>query len=552
MIWLRLLLLMLVGGPVVAGAGLTLWMACFGPLGAQAQPFGAGFVHAVAQPGMGHGLWLTVATGAGSAALTVVLSIPLSGWMLTRAWARAAIAPLLAVPHAALAIGLAFIIAPSGWVARLIAPAAQWALPPLWLTPGDPWGLSLIVGLVLKELPFMLLMTLSAAGQVPVAAQVAAGRSLGYSRAYLWARVIWPQILPALRLPMFIVLAYGLSNVDMALLLGPSHPPVLAVQSLRLFTAPDPAMIAPASAMAVILVVVMAGVVIAGMWMVRLCGVVNRWGLERGVRRSVLNGLVAPIYGLYIGLAILAVLALMALPIWSLLRGWSWPLIWPQAWTVQHWLGHDGWHRPALSTVWLGAVVTLISVGICIAWLETEDRLARRAGLWPVIILPLVLPQMGFVPGFVTLQLLLKVPPGTMAVLWAQLVFVLPYVMISLSGPWRRLDPQMLRQAAALGAGPWRRLWAVKLPILLGPIALAAAIGFAVSVAQYLAVLLPGAGRVVTVTTEGIALASGASRSQAGVQGVLQAALPLIGFGWALGLAWVTSHNRRGLRGGLA
>ena len=30
--------------------------------------------------------------------------------------------PLLAVPHLALAVGLAFLIAPSGWLVRLIAP----------------------------------------------------------------------------------------------------------------------------------------------------------------------------------------------------------------------------------------------------------------------------------------------------------------------------------------------------------------------------------------------------------------------------------------------
>ena len=35
-------------------------------------------------------------------------------------------------------------------------------------------------------------------------------------------------------------LAYGLTNVDMALVLGPTTPPTLAVQILNLFGDPDP------------------------------------------------------------------------------------------------------------------------------------------------------------------------------------------------------------------------------------------------------------------------------------------------------------------------
>ena len=44
-----------------------------------------------------------------------------------------------------------------------------------------------------------------------------------------------------IRLPLYAVLAFALSVVDMALVLGPSAPPVLAVQVLRWLTDPDPA-----------------------------------------------------------------------------------------------------------------------------------------------------------------------------------------------------------------------------------------------------------------------------------------------------------------------
>src|SRR3546814_9205409 len=43
---------------------------------------------------------------------------------------RGLMAPLIAVPHAAVALGLAFLIAPSGWLVRLVSPwATGWQLP---------------------------------------------------------------------------------------------------------------------------------------------------------------------------------------------------------------------------------------------------------------------------------------------------------------------------------------------------------------------------------------------------------------------------------------
>lgn len=51
------------------------------------------------------------------------------------------------------------------------------------------------------------------------------------------------------------------------------------------------------------------------------------------------------------------------------------------------------------------------------------------------------------------LLLTLGLRPGFWAVVWAQALFVFPYVMIALSDPWRARDPRLDRTAAALGAG---------------------------------------------------------------------------------------------------
>ncbi|MFD1807828.1 hypothetical protein ACFSHQ_05720 [Gemmobacter lanyuensis] len=96
-----------------------------------------------------------------------------------------------------------------------------WTSPPAIVTVGDPFGLALMLGLVVKEVPFLLLMMLAVRLPLPVGQQMAAGRSLGHSAASVWIKVIFPQIYLLIRLPLFIVLAFSLSVVDLALILGP-------------------------------------------------------------------------------------------------------------------------------------------------------------------------------------------------------------------------------------------------------------------------------------------------------------------------------------------
>ncbi|WP_411958537.1 hypothetical protein [Paracoccus homiensis] len=141
------------------------------------------------------------------------------------------------------------------------------------------------------------------------------------------------------------------------------------------------------------------------------------------------------------------------------------------------------------------------------------------------VALPLVLPQLSILIGLSGLLLRADLPPMA-AVIWGHVLFVFPYLVIALAGPWAALDPRLTRTAASLGVGPWGRLWRVKLPVLTAPLSLAAALGFAVSIAQYLPTLFLGGGRVATLTTEAVALSSGSDRRVAAVHATLQAGLP--------------------------
>ena len=171
---------------------------------------------------------------------------------------------------------------------------------------------------------------------------------------------------------------------------------------------------------------------------------------------------------------------------------------------------------------------------------------ATRAA-W-LLYLPLLVPQVAFLFGAQVLTVSVGLNGSFTALVWSHLLFVLPYVFLALAEPWRRLDTRYLRSARCLGATPFTVFWRVKLPMLLRPVLFATAVGFAVSVAQYLPTLFAGAGRYATLTTEAVALSAGADRRIVGVYAFLQALLPLTAFAAAVGLPAWRYRRRRALQ----
>jgi putative thiamine transport system permease protein len=235
--------------------------------------------------------------------------------------------------------------------------------------------------------------------------------------------------------------------------------------------------------------------------------------------------------------------------VWSVAAAWRFPDAWPGTLSLATWSAQGASvARPLATTALVGAAAVVVALGLVLACLEAEGR-GRRGplALW-LLYLPLLIPQIAFLFGVQVALVRLSLDGTLVAVVWSHLVFVLPYVFLSLADPFRALDPRLAASAAALGAGPGRVFLTVKLPILLRPVLVAAAVGFAVSVGQYLATLFPGAGRVATLTTDAVTLSSGSDRRVVGVYAALQAALPLLAYAAALGLPALLHRDRRALR----
>ncbi|MEE3318039.1 MAG: ABC transporter permease, partial [Pseudomonadota bacterium] len=224
------------------------------------QPFRDLFDWAGFMPALSLSLRTGLIATAASLIITMVL---LAGWHGTRAfrWVERVLSPLLSAPHAAAAFGIAFLIAPSGWIVRALSPwATGWERPPDLLIVQDPGGWAMIAGLVAKEVPFLMLMSLVALPQTAPEHSLRITAALGYGRVAGWFKAIFPRLYARIRLPVYAVLAYSLSVVDVAIILGPNTPPPLAVQVVKWMGDPDLSMRLVASAGAVVQLVLVIGV----------------------------------------------------------------------------------------------------------------------------------------------------------------------------------------------------------------------------------------------------------------------------------------------------
>ncbi|GIL01695.1 MAG: ABC transporter permease [Alphaproteobacteria bacterium] len=509
----------------------------------------------LATPGLWRSAAISLAAGllTTAAALAAVIAF-VAGWSHTRAFRaiQHLISPLLSVPHAAAAFGIAFLIAPSGWLMRLVSPELTgFARPPDWLIVNDPWGLAMMAGLLVKELPFLFLVTLAALPQVRSHLHVRTAASLGYGRIAGFVLTAWPLTYPQIRLAVFAVIAYASSAVDVAIILGPTRPAPLAVRLVEWMNDPDLAMRFKASAGALLqlgltataILLWVGGERIAAVLLRRLCRSGRRFRREGPARLAAAAVVTAAAAAVFAGLAVLA--------LWSFAGYWSFPDAVPRTLTLDIWRRElPGLTRPLAVTVGIGLAATALAVAIALACLERESRTGERVrGRSPYILyLPLLVPQVSFVFGMQLAFLLAGIGASILAVVLAHLVFVLPYVLLSLSDPWHALDPRYARVAASLGAGAGLVFWRVRLPMLAAAILVGAAVGFAVSIGQYLPTLLIGAGRWPTVTTEAVALASGGDRRVIGVYAFVQMLLPFLGFMIATLVPAVAFMRRRDMR----
>jgi len=417
---------------------------------------------------------------------------------------------LLAVPHVAFATSVLLIFAEGGAF-------YQWcsACSPLI----DRYGMGLGLTLAVKESAFVLWAMYAVLPEKTLAQQMVVLRTLGYSRIQGLFWLALPAVAPALGAVMLAVVAWSLSVVDVAIILGPGNPPTLAVLAWQWLSQGDAQQQTKGTLLCLVLLLLLALFAAIGFIIWR------RWHRPVPDTSGVRQYVGAPVIGTTLGglLPLSGILCAAALILLA---------------------GEDGFDfAPFRASFSLALFSGLIALAVILLWLEWGSS-GKALWMW----LPLALPALPLVAGQYRIALFTNIDGSYFAVLWGHLLWVLPWMLLVLQPAWHRLDPRLVLIARTLGMRRSKIFWRIKCPLLIRPILFAFATGFSVSMAQYLPTLWLGAGRYATLTTEAVALSSGGSTAILAGRALWLLALTAAAFGIAAGFSRLAGRYRQGLR----
>jgi len=154
-------------------------------------------------------------------------------------------------------------------------------------------------------------------------------------------------------------------------------------------------------------------------------------------------------------------------------------------------------------TIWQAVASTALTIAVALPAAYVLGRFAfpGRALVRALVVVPFVLPTV-----VVALAFLALLPDGLergwAAILVAHAFFNVAVVVRVVGTFWAGLDPRVSEAASTLGAGPWRRLREVTLPLLAPSLAAAAAVVFLFSFTSFGVVLILGGPSYSTIEAE--------------------------------------------------
>ncbi len=154
-------------------------------------------------------------------------------------------------------------------------------------------------------------------------------------------------------------------------------------------------------------------------------------------------------------------------------------------------------------TTWQAAVSTLLTLaaGLPLAWAVGRHAFPGRGLVRALVLVPFVLPTVVVATAFLAL-LPDSVEQGLPAILAAHVFFNVAIVTLVVGSAWEALGREPWEAAATLGAGPWRRLRELTLPLLAPALSAAAALTFLFCFTSFGIVLILGGPSRSTLETE--------------------------------------------------
>jgi putative thiamine transport system permease protein len=487
-----------------------------------------------AHPQLWPALGLSLFTGMLGLILSFIISVLIiQGFYGGRFWPKLAPASafMLALPHVGFAIGFAFLIMPSGIVARIIAASLTgWKAPPEWITVHDPFGFFLIAVLVLKEAPFLLWVLINILNRDDIAhsfaSQKAAALSLGHGESSIWLRIFLPQILPKIMWPLLVVFVYGSSVVDLGLVIGPTQPPTLADLVWVDLNSSLVANNQRGQVGAIFLTAWVLGSAFA-LWGATKIFARQRGWLACGPSRLLNLKIIG--HTKFVALLACYIAVLCILWVLSFSPLWPFPDLGPTGLSEYAWLRVLQEPLPFLLSVALGFATATTALILIVLWLELQPT-NRDIFFIVLAALAVGVPNLLLGLGQYKLALATGLSGTVFGLFWVHLLPVTAYMFIVLNGPYRNFDGRWQSSAAGLMVSRSRFLWCIKWPLLKAPLLSCFAVGFAVSFGQFIPAQLVAAGRFSTLPMEAVTLTSGTNRTLTAAFAILLMLPPLAVF----------------------
>ena len=485
-------------------------------------------------PGIYKSILLSIFTGLVSTALALFFSqVILLYFFKTKFYnyLKIIISPLIALPHITMAIGLIFLLSPSGLLLRSVSPwLTGFDRPPNSYLFPDEYGFFLILGLILKEIPFLILVSLSALREFSSSKFFDMGKSLQHSSFSTWFILIFPIIYKKIRLVIFIIIAFSSSVVDMSLLLAPSTPSTLSVRILQIFQSSDMDSFFIASNLSLIQLFIIIILLIVWIFFEKIIKSKFFYIFFIKITSFKSEFLKITILCFNIILFLLSFMGIICSILWGFSENWYFPNFFPNDLNIENFLNFYYQNKSLiLISIFIPLMVSLLSISLIILWVELLDYLniTKTQFEW-IIFTPLFIPQISFLIGIQSFMIFFNFSSFLIPLIFVQLFYVIPYCFIILAPAMREVKSDYIKVASSLGKNRIVRLFKIKIPLVLPSLMTSFAIGMIVSFALYVPVYFIGAGRVTTLTVEALNLALSGSKEDLGIATFFQILFPTL------------------------
>jgi len=199
-------------------------------------------------------------------------------------------------------------------------------------------------------------------------------------------------------------------------------------------------------------------------------------------------------------------LPFLPLIFWSFSDRWFYPDLIPRAWGFRAWTyilqtASNQVLIAVLESLRIAAATALISIALGVPAGRALGlyRFKGKEFIALLLMLPVVVPPLCTAMGLHLWFIRLGLAESFLGVVAVHLTFCVPYSVFVLWGVFSNYNPEFEDQARSLGATRFQSVVRVMLPMILPGTAVAALFSFLLSWSQYLATLIIGGGKLISL-----------------------------------------------------